>query len=468
MRLRRSASFGALVLLTGAIASSAGPAVGAQIRTDTTLGGFSVLVDSAPLKLLFDDPTIAIPRPPDSAVAEANPSYTVARLEPGPSSRALASSLWPGNLFGDGWSQVVGSIPGLGPNLPATYPLKADARYPDNPHVATAGDNGTFMNASALGLDVVAKAQANPTQVPAALDLGTVSSTSTATVKDGVAIGTSVSQVTDVSLLGVIKVGSVSTTLTTKSDGKKPVSSGRTVVNGLTIGGVGYAVDDNGAHPVGLPVGQGTGGLPPGAFDPAKALGITISGVSQQHSQDADSTTRVASGLRIVIDTVVLRAALSPVTGPLQGPLSSIISKLPPQLQGYAYSAVATTPKITLILGSGKGYSAATLPISFTFPPTSFPPVVGPPVTGPGGVTAPVGSVSGVLPGVITPVAPSVAGPVTKPVASSKPNSFGGIPLGLLLLVVAAAGTAGFGLIKVRDAVLAAEPGSSLPDLRGA
>jgi hypothetical protein len=475
MRLRRSASMVTVVLLTGGIASSTSPASGGQIRTDTSLGGFSVSMNSAPLKLLFDDPTVPIPRPPGSAVVEADPSYTLATLDTGPNSRALASSLWPGTLFGDGWSQVVGTIPI--PGIPASYPLKADAKYPDNPHVATAQDNGAFMNASALGLDVIATARANPPGAPSALDLGTASSTSTATVKNGVAIGKTISQVTDVSLLGLIKVGSVSTTLTTSSDGKKPSSSGTTVVNGLTIAGMGYVVDQNGAHPVGLPVGQGTGVLPTTVLDPAKMLGITISGLSQEHSQDADSATRVATGLKIVIDTAPLRAAISPVTGKLQGPLAQIISMLPKDPTGHipfspqtlAYMAVQTTPKITLILGSGQGTSAATLPISFIFPPTTFPTIPGQPATVPGVSTSPVISVPGVTnPGPTGP-GPTVEQPVTKPLASTSPkNPFHGIPIWLLLLVAAAAGTAGYGLLGVRNVVLAKDAGTSLPDLRGA
>lgn len=466
MRLRRTGSFATLGLLTGVMASAAAPATGDQIRTDTSLGGYSVTVSAAPVRVLVDDPTNPIPRPPNSAIVEADPAYTMANLESGPSSRALASSLWPGNLLGDGWSQIVGQVPI--PGLPATYPVKADARYPDNPHTADAGEGGTFMKASALGLDVAATARDVPGAPAGPLDVGTATSTSTATVKNGVAIGTAVSKVTDLDLMGLIKVGSVSTTLTASSDGRKPTSEGSTVVSGLTIAGVGYVVDGNGARPVGAPVGQGTGPLPSGVLDPAKALGITIDGITQDHTADADTATRTTTGLRIVIDTIALRTALSPVTGPLQDPLATLISNLPAAVQGYAYMAAQTTPKITLLIGSGSGTSAATLPITFSFPPDTFPAFVAPAAPSVRGAVPPPapGPVSLGAPAAVT--AP-VTAPVTRPVASASVSrsAFEGIPAALFLLLVAAAGTAGAGLVRLREAAMA-EPGSTLPDLREA
>ncbi|MDP9181748.1 MAG: hypothetical protein M3P04_03080, partial [Actinomycetota bacterium] len=405
--LRRAGSLATVVVLTGIMASSGGPASGVAIRTDTTLGGYSIKTSGAPFRVLLDDPTLAVPHEPGTPVLEADPAYTAARLETGPASRGLSSMLWPGSLFGDGMGTITnGQI--------AAYPIKADARYPDKPYTATAQDNGAFMQASALGLDVRALARVNPGDVPGQVDVGAMSSLSTATVKDGVAIGTGESHASNLSLLGgIIKVGSVSSTITVKADGKKATSSGSTAVTGLTIAGVGFVVDQDGARPVGTPVDQGTGPLPSNALDPLKQLGITVSGIAQSHTQDATGATRDAAGLRITVNTVVLRGVLNQLPPELWAALYGIVDKMPPEAQGNLYYLLGATPEITFVLGAGSGTVAATLPLSFQFPDVPVPGAFPPPVTG-GGVTAPLPGTVGT--GTVTPPSDPVApGPVVVP-----------------------------------------------------
>ncbi|HUR15519.1 MAG TPA: choice-of-anchor P family protein, partial [Mycobacteriales bacterium] len=424
---------------------------------------------------------------PGSAIIDVDASYTQSTLETGPAARALASTLWPGALIGDGMGTITeGQIP--------QYPLKADARYPDKPYTDTAhgclqadqpascvSDGGAFMSSQALGLDVKALARMNPADVPGVVDLGGASSLSTATVKDGVAIGTSVSRVTDVELVtGVIKIGSVSTSVTVKSDGIKPVSSGSTVVSGLTIGGVGYVVDENGARPVGAPAPiPGSGPLPTGAADPAKEAGITISGISQESKQDVSTATRDAKGLRITIDTVLLRSVLNQVPSPVTDALVSVFSQAPKEAQGYLFYLLTTTPKLTFVLGAGSGVSAATLPLSFDFP--DFPTGGGIPLPPPavGGVTTPTVPITSpdlpVAGGGPPPVTVPGTSPTTTKAAAKDP--FGGLSPGLLLLVLALAGVGGWGLVRLQSAALlgaaaagrcATDTSPILPDLRGA
>ena len=103
-----------------------GTVVGAEpVRLSSQLGGFSVAVDGAQFKALIDDPKAAVPRPTGTAVLEGDPNFTLASTTTGPNSRAVGSTVWPGNLFGEGLAQV-------GPGLPS-YPLKAVARDPDTP-----------------------------------------------------------------------------------------------------------------------------------------------------------------------------------------------------------------------------------------------------------------------------------------------------------------------------------------------
>jgi hypothetical protein len=473
VRARRIASGATLLVLTGALLTATGPASGDDVRTETTLGGFSIKTSAAPFRVLLDDPTLAIPHPPDTPVLEADPAYTAATLETGPASRGLASSLWPGALFGDG----IGTVTNGGV---ATYPLKADARYPDKPYTQTDQGGGAFMAAQALGLDVKATARFNPGDAPGALDIGLAKSMSTATVKDGVAIGTAVSQLTDVDLMGgIIHIGSVSTSINVKGDGKKATSTGSTVVTGLTVGGMGFVVDEQGVRPVGVPV-PGSPAIPGNALDPLKQLGITISGLTEKHSQDATTATRNAAGLVITVDTVVLRGVLNQLPAQLWDALYGIVDQMPKELQGNLYYLLGATPKITFLLGAGQGTASATLPFDFELPPLPSFPVGGlPPVSG-GVAQPPVTPVTGPVttPGDPVVQPPTVAQPTTPTlVKAASKDPFKGLPAGLVLLVLAVAGAAGWGLWRVQSLALAAGAAAgpctdgtspSLPDLRGA
>jgi hypothetical protein len=250
------------------------------------------------------------------------------------------------------------------------------------------------------------------------------------------------------------------------------------VVSGLEIAGVGYAVDENGAHPVG-PVSNGTGPLT-ALPDPAKALGISIAAVTQVATKTSDTATRDAGGLRIIVDTKVLRGLLDQATpSPLRDALYSLFSQVPTiggqNVQGYLYYSLAATPKITFILGAGTGRAAAVLPLSFDFPDV---PVTGglPPVAGPG--VAPGPSTSGPLPAVDPGTGvpgPTVGQPPAVVVKAAHKDPFKGVGPGLLLLVAIAAGVAGWGLSRLQAMALTAvgaarcDDGSSpsLPDLRG-
>ncbi len=474
MTARRARSLLTVVVLTGAMASIGAPATGETIRTDTTLGGFSVVVDAAPFKVLIDDETLPIPRPEDTAVLEADPAYTAAYLDTGPNSRAIASSLWPGGLFGEGLPQVSDGAP--------EYPIQASARYPDKPYTATAqGDtNGTFMKAEALGLDVRGTARSVPQPAPGQVEIGAVTSVSTATVTKDVAVGTSVSKVTDIDLLGVIHIGSVSTTVTTTSDGKKPTSTGSTVVTGLTIAGQGFSVDDKGVHLAGQ-----SQALPPLAAEQLKATGITIEGITQERNTSGDTASRVAKGLRITVDTTPLRKALSPVTDPLNAPLGTIISQLPKEMQSNLYYLVSATPKITFILGAGSSTSAAVQALSFTFPPLPDFGAGGglPPVTYPNNPGMPEVVTGPLLPGIESTV-PVTDNPVTsnpdlatQSAAGPPDTPFKGVSALWLLAAAVLAGFGGWGLVTVQGLALSGGllgPGcrlgspASVPDLRGA
>ena len=480
----------ALRFLAAGLAGTALPLAGAPvladaIRTDTTLGGYRVTSIAAPLRVLVDDPGVPIPRPADSAIVEADPAYTYTTLGTGPTSRAVASSLWPGTLFGDGLTQVAPGAP--------DYPLKADASYPGNPHTATSQFPGLL--AKALGLDVTATARTVDSPAPGNLDLGVAQSASTSTVVKGVATGTTTSEVHDVSLLGgLIKVASVRSELSVTSDGRKPTSSGVTTVSGLVVSGVGYAVDDKGVRVVSPAPVPGVGYPDTSALKQLTALGLTVEPVRQSATTAGTTASRTATGLRITVDTVTLRKAIDSV--PMLGQtLAQVYGNVPQvpgapvQPQSLLFYTLAATPKLTFILGAGSASSAANLPLTFSFPAVPLLPPVPPAAAGSGDAGGAAGSpaaIGGLLPG--TPgtgggaagvpgpqVLADGALPAVAP-AAAVTSGFGGIGAGLLFLVLLVAAVAGRALVALRTVALAgagAVRGCSLgltqdlPNLRG-
>ncbi len=495
---RRARALATTTLLVGAVAAIGAPAHGQDIRTTTGLGGYSISANGAPFKVLIDDPSNPLPRPEGEAIVEADPSFTLAEVATGPASRGLASSLWPGNLLGTG---LGAASDGQAPN----YPVIAQARYPDKPYLADDRTGGNLMHGEASGLDALATATRAPSQIGGSVDIGTTTSTSTATVTDkNIAIGRSVAKVSDISLLGAIKIGSVSTVVETRSDGKKQTASGTTTVAGLTVAGMSFVVDEQGAHQVG---GPGTGPVPLGQADALKQAGITISGIGQTTTNDVDGVRRDAKGLRITVDTTLYRKALSGATpGPVTDALYSVFGALPlpPQAATYRsflYYTLSATPKISFVIGAGQSYTVANLPIGFDVIDT-------PPLTGGGGGD---GGVTTALPpsngGIFPPSSPIVSGPppalgpdvagevpagaavapppaVTSPdlvqaAAPAVPDPFAGVSALLVLGALAGASLAAMGLLRLRAFALAgalpvAGPGcalgapSSVPDLRAA
>ncbi|MDX6198124.1 MAG: hypothetical protein QOJ79_1275 [Actinomycetota bacterium] len=444
--MRTCVRLAAASALTLAWLPTGGPVQADAIDTETALAGFSVGVEASPLRILIDDPKLQIPRPTGTAALEADPNYTLASVAAGPNAHAITSSLWPGNLIGEGLAQVYDGLP--------AYPVKGEARYPDKPYTAQGVDGGPLSGARAEGLLATATADGTPTNKPGPVSIGGMTSTSTATVDDkDVAVGSALSAVKDVSLIeGLIGIDSVTTRLVTKADGSKPAATGSTTVEGLTIAGQSFTVDDKGLHAAG----NGSGLPPLGTPQPvADALGISANLMTQTTTKSPNGVSRVAGGLVIKLDTGPLRKALGPVTDHTDPVVNDIISQMPPQLQGQLYYFVKATPNFTFIFGSANAASAATLPISFNFPTAGFPSlgsVAGPPTslgtTPTVGASAPLASAGlppAVSPAVARPLVPALG---TSNVAARTPASSVGIGLGRVLAGLLLSGLIGWGLLR--------------------
>lgn len=468
------------------------------------LGGYSTEAEGAPLSILLFEPVTPVPVDPGEPHLRADHAYVHTDLSTGPQGRALASSLWPGALIGDGFPTIASLIAGQTGQDPPEYPLKADARSPGNePRVCKEAPGGAGMCSVAEGFEVLAKAQAGESPAGGEVAFGNLDGESFGRVVDGRAITTVTATAQDVNLLGgTITIDSVKTVIETVSDGTTAESSGRTTVSGLSIGGQGYTIDENGLRPK---EGDTTAELPglPGGDDVAENLGIEVTLLGHEKELSGARAIHSAGGLQIRVDLGVLREQAD--TGPVEdllrqvpgpedpGVPSDVTDPAPFNVFQKPYltlqPAFLLSPEVVFILGNANSETAATEPLDLdfdlglpgpTFPATSSTP---PPPAPSSSEVAPVPPEPSPDPTSLPPapdeaVEPPAVAPEPSPIAQPQPGleqlGFEGIApvLGLMGLAGVLAGS--WGLRRVSSVVFGTNgvcpdgKDHSLPDLKGA
>lgn len=482
--------------------------------------GYSVIATGSPSGIEFFEQAIPIPVDPGKPQFEITQSHTSATLNVGPTSRAVASSIWPGAAVGDGFPTVC--------SCDQPYPIRAEAQYPGEINrQALEAPNGGGMSTIAEGLDVYAQADASDSPGPEIMDFGTVSSVSKTTLIDGKAVANVDVTIGDVSLLaGLITIDSVGSVMEAVSDTVAATTTGSTTVTGLTIMGQGYEFGEEGLQPVepepdpdnpseepsdGGLLGDITDNLPDvvavirdvlGADALREQIGISAVVLEQVETIDGPNGRREAQGLRIIIETAPLRSALNAL------PLGDLANMIPDDdLRAQAFFILGLAPRIDFVLGKALVAAGATAPFEVAAPPPPPPPatVVTPtaqPTTQPapapvapapvapiagGGFTSPITTTTtsgGEQPVAVAPPAesapveqaPQVAQPVTL-AAIELPDFFSGLSpiLGLFALGLAMAGA--YGLAGLSTAAMTATVTTSgtqcaltntkLHDLRG-
>ena len=438
------------------------------------LGGYTVTGSAAPVSMLIYEPVFPIPVDPGEPSAEATMSYTSSALETGPKTRAVASSTWPGPALGDGFKSVC--------ECEEEWFVKAEARRPGGEEEAEQQipELNAGMHAIVSEFEALARAGSGQSPNEDGLSFGNVRSRSESVVKGGVTTATSVASAKDVKLAGgVIAIESVVTTLEATSNGKRASSTGQTKVNGLTIGGQGYTVDEKGLQPVAeekpeesvLP-------LPkpkevPGADEIRKNLGIEVNLVEHEETKQGSDVARRAGGLRVTIDTAVLKEKI---------PLYDLV---PPDVAGRIAPLLVFGPKIEYILGRGAVRAAATEPINLDFPELGD---VAPPPPPAGAGAAPdmpdtasedVALSGGLGAGAAEPATaadqPLAAGePQPQAASAALPPLFGGLPPGLVAVGMVLAALGGRALAGFTGAAMGGAGGAlceagaprKTPDLR--
>ena len=351
---------------------------------DTTLGGYSAQAQAMPVRIQIYEPTIPIPASPQ---IDAGIAFTRANTDTGPVSRALSSYLWPGDVIGDGFGQLAGGSS-------ATYPVQVNSRYPATPtapeHNTSQVTDGNGMTTSSDQTDTKAtvtgfgiagtnlltnplkgfptpkpsgssssSATSKPpglpvpvsSQLASLVTVGNVTSTSDVKLGNTSVTSTAHSAASDISVAGgLIKIGAISITSTSVSDGKKGTTDAKLTMAGLNIGGQPVELNDQGVDLAGAKV------TAPKLPDVLSALGFSITYAPVQKKVDGANASFEGSGLVITIDTNPLKDALN--VGALTGPVAKLLNTIPKigsQLAGLANLG----PKIVLFIGDATSTATA-------------------------------------------------------------------------------------------------------------
>ena len=349
-----------------------GPASG-----DTSLGGYSGVATADPIHIEIIDPVIPLPSDPQ---VDLGVGYTKAQVDTGPVSRATASYLWPGDVLGDGFGQLVGGDAQypiqVNSKFPATdtAPAKNEAQLTDGNGMYTSSDE-TTTKASVQGLGIAGpdtnllsnigkglgklfgNKKDSSVSVPAPVavsktlagivTLENVKSESSATLGSKTFTTSAHATASNISLLGgLITIKGFDMSAQSVSDGKKATNTGHAEIGGIGIAKNLITLGDGsinlGSAHIKLPA------LPDLLVNSLKQIGVSIETMKTTHTVDGASGTFTSQGLVITIDTKPLRSALN---APF-GILAQIVDQLPsnPLTQQLA-SLLNLAPKFVVVIG---------------------------------------------------------------------------------------------------------------------
>lgn len=280
---------------------------------------------------------------------------TIAQAGFSPDGQVQDGSEKDGGKDGDG-----GGTPGL-PGLPG---LPGMPELPGLPGLSTTSGGGGLLEQfgqAITGGAGIAAAEGDPAPDPtspgapglppelaALVDFEGYTSTSKNVATADKVVTTARSALGDVSLLGgTIVLNGVVVTSTSSSDGTKGFAGGKATLGGIAIAGQEFSFGPDGFEAAG----QHTDipGLP---NDPAKALeqlGVKIELPTPVRTTKGDQATSDMAGLRVDIDTSVLRKQLDVL------PLDDLVDALPgdpPELKSTLQTILGLSPRVVVTLGN--------------------------------------------------------------------------------------------------------------------
>lgn len=338
-----------------ALVLSVPSALAASESEAAPLGGYSLRAQAAPVSVLLYEH--GLPSVSDGPQGEVDLSYTRARLDAGPTSRALSSMVWPGDLVGDGLGTITdGAAGGKG----QAYPVRSVSQYPEGPETddKQVSGNGMTTKSGPDGAEAHVRGSASlaqnsqplpPAAIPAdsgaLVRAAAVSSMSKVANPGNRVTATTSTAASEVALLsGLITVKSVSVSSSAISDGHRARTSGSATVTGVSVAGQALKIDQRG---VTLPTGDGpdSADLPAPAAKQLEALGLSFGTVQVTRQVSGAQATQEAQGLIITVHTERLRKAL-------ESPAGQLRDALPPEVEAQLAPLLDLAPKIVFMLGT--------------------------------------------------------------------------------------------------------------------
>ncbi|MBV9291431.1 MAG: hypothetical protein JO222_03190 [Frankiales bacterium] len=340
-------------------------------------------------------------------------AYVSASFDTGGASEALAAPAFPGRLVIQGPALLCTEVFTC-PAQPPAYPFLADASYPRRAHDTSnvqgrPTGSGPFVvtplqataraarssNASSTRAGAVSMLAGTPGGV----DVGSSQASSAVRAVGGRLLVHASSFVSDVTIAGLVHIGSVSAVDdVVLQRGKRPVDHPHILVSGVTVAGRPATIDETGVHVTGL---KG-----PSVTQRLASHGVRIRTIGVHRTDTRLAGRSDATGL--AIDAAIPVSGLPYIPNPLP-PLPPPFDQIP-QLPGVdangTYVAHITLGSVGAVAGLANDRSIV---IGGTSPlppvPTSAPPPAPP------GTTPVAGGPPATVPGVTTGVPPTVAPP---------------------------------------------------------
>jgi hypothetical protein len=187
-----------------------------------------------------------------------------------------------------------------------------------------------------------------PPELAALVDVEGYTSSSKTVASGSKVFSTARSALGDVSLLGgLIELDGLVVTSSSTSNGKTGTPTGKATLGGITIAGQQFSFGPGGF----VAAGQSTPlpGLPDEAAKALDQLGVRLVLPKPGLTRDHDEATSDLAGLRVEIDTGVLRRQLDAL------PLDDLVGAVPDeagQLKGLLQAATGLSPRIVVTLGN--------------------------------------------------------------------------------------------------------------------
>ncbi len=414
--------------------------------------GFDMGAKSTAVQFVFNSPSLGVPAKP---TGELNFAFSEATLQSGPAAYGLGSIVWPG--------QVVAALP---PFLQKTieteagqeffpadvppYPIRAESFHPQGPATSSLDAGSMHMRSSAKEKSAEGISYLNTFTLPFVGSMGNMSSSSQDGFDPDGAVAMTEASASDISLLsGLIKIDSVVTRATARSNGEKASVAGTTTVTGAEVSGMKVVIDNTGVHVADQSMSSAS--QQQALNQVLKQAGVTIELAPPVDTKSGPKASRALNGLlvRIEVDT-----------------LEPLIAALPAELQSEIRGQFTLDQAVAIQIAPAVVSAGAARAIAFE-PPIDVPPVIdgsggsGGSDAGSLGAETPVGDAGGDVGSSGDGVAVGAEGSGTPVAFAPLRTSFSGVPLWLFFGLTLLAFASSRPLTMVADRILAAGAGSA-------